>query len=110
MTLPQPEEDLFWDEIDRYEKEKNMPHMTSIERRGLERGRAEGRTEGRTEGRAEGQAEMLLFALEKHFRKPLSEELAARIRQTSDANQFKTWLELTYACGTLEEFQQRMGG
>ena len=89
---------MFWDEIDRYEKEKNMPHMTSIERRGLER------------GRAEGQAEMLLFALEKHFRKPLSEELAARIRQTSDANQFKTWLELTYSCSTLEEFQQRMGG
>ena len=102
MTLPQPEEDLFWDEIDRYEKEKNMPHMTSIERRGLER--------GLERGRAEGQVEMLLFVLENHFRTPLSEELAARIRQTSDANQFKTWLELTYSCGTLEEFQQRMGG
>lgn len=100
MALPPPEEDLFWNEIERWEKEKNVPHMTSIERRGLERGRAE--------GRAEGQAELLLFALEKHFGKPLPQALAERIRQATDANQFKTWLELSYSCASVEEFEQRL--
>ena len=81
-----------------------MPHMTRIERRGLERGLERGRAEGRTEG----QAEMLLFAMEKHFGHALPEELAARIRQSTDANLLKSWLELTYSCGSLEEFQQRI--
>ena len=63
MALPPPEETLFWEEIERYEKENNMPHMTSIERRGLERGRAEGRAEGRVEGRVEGLREGLLEAI-----------------------------------------------
>jgi DNA-binding transcriptional MerR regulator len=46
MALPPPEDTVFWDEIQRYETENKMPHMTSIERRGLERGRAEGLREG----------------------------------------------------------------
>jgi hypothetical protein len=94
------EDALFWDEIEQWEKEKTMPHMTRIERRGREQARAEGRTEG--------QAEMLLFAMERHFGRTLPEELAARIRQSTDPNQFKSWLELTYSCGSLEEFQQRI--
>jgi hypothetical protein len=54
MELPPPEETLFWEEIERYEKENNMSHMTSIERRGLERGRAEGLREGLLEAIALG--------------------------------------------------------
>jgi hypothetical protein len=102
MVLPETEDALFWDEIEQWEKEKSMPHMTRIERRGREQGRAE--------GRAEGQAELLLFAAEKHFKRPLPAELAARIRQSTDTKQFQSWLELLYSCGCLEEFQQRMGG
>jgi hypothetical protein len=74
VTLPPPEDDLFWDEIERYEKENQMPHMTSIEKRGLER------------GRAEGQAKMLLRALERRFHVAVPEEMAARIRATVDLN------------------------
>ena len=100
MALPPPEETVFWDEMDRYEKENNMPHMTSIERRGLERGRAE--------GRAEGQVKMLLRALEARFQTAIPEELAARIRDTTDLNLVEQWFDWTLEAASLDDFQRRM--
>jgi hypothetical protein len=96
MALPPPEDTVFWDEIELYEKEKNMPHMTSIERRGLERGRTEGR------------AEMVLRALQRRFRASVPEELAARVRQTTDSTTLERWFDWTFEAASLEEFQQRI--
>ncbi len=104
MPLPGAEDELFWDEIEQWEKEKTMPHMTRIERRGLERGRIEGRAEGRTEGRAE----MLLRALERRFRVAVPEELAARIRATTDVNLLEQWFDWTLEAASLDDFKQRM--
>ncbi len=116
MPLPAAEDELFWDEIEQYEKEKTMPHMTRIERRGLERGRVEGRVEGRTEGRVEGRAEgraegqvkLLLRALERRFRVAVPEELAARIRATTDLNLLEQWFDWTLEAASLDDFKQRM--
>lgn len=42
MALPVELEQRFWQEIDEFEKEKQMPYVTSVERIGIEKGRAEG--------------------------------------------------------------------
>jgi predicted transposase YdaD len=47
LSLPKGLEDEFWTELKAYEKERNMPYITSVERIGYERGRKEGRVEDR---------------------------------------------------------------
>ena len=100
MALPKAEDDLFWDELERYEKEKTMPHMTSIERRGLER--------GLERGRAEGKAEMLLRVLQRRYRTTLPEELVGKIRGTASEALLEEWLDLIFTTSSVEEFQQRI--
>jgi hypothetical protein len=46
MTLPKDLEREFQQELSRYEEEKNMPYITSIERVGEERGKLKGQIEG----------------------------------------------------------------
>jgi hypothetical protein len=46
MDLPPVLEEQFWHEVERYEQEKHMPYLTSVERRAIEEGRAEGLLEG----------------------------------------------------------------
>jgi hypothetical protein len=42
LILPPGLEKQFWDELEQYEEEANMPYVTSVERIGLERGREQG--------------------------------------------------------------------
>jgi hypothetical protein len=73
-----------------------MPHMTRIERRGLER------------GRAEGKAEMLLRVLRRRYRTVLPEELVGKIRGTVSEGLLEEWLDWTYDAASLEDFQERL--
>jgi len=57
MDLPPELEDEFEDQLHRFEEERQMPYITSVERRALERGRQEGRQEGRQQGHQEGHQE-----------------------------------------------------
>jgi hypothetical protein len=57
MALPKEMERDVWHEVERIEKEMQMPRMTSIERIWLEDGEAKGLAKGLAEGRAEGRAE-----------------------------------------------------
>jgi hypothetical protein len=50
MTLPKPQELLFRQEHEQWEKEKQMPYVTSFERLAREEGEAKGRAEGLREG------------------------------------------------------------
>ena len=50
MTLPKPYELLFRQEHEQWEKEKQMPYVTSFERLAREEGEAKGRAEGLREG------------------------------------------------------------
>ena len=54
LALPAPFQYTFKQELLRFEKEKNMPYVTSIERMGRAEGRKEGLTAGRKEGLSEG--------------------------------------------------------
>jgi predicted transposase YdaD len=47
LSLPKGLDDEFWTELKAYEKERNTPYITSVERIGYERGRKEGRVEER---------------------------------------------------------------
>lgn len=51
---------------------------------------------------------MLIRALERRLKTTVPEELAARIRGTTDLALIEHWLDLAYAAASLEEFQQRM--
>jgi hypothetical protein len=96
MDLPEALEQLFKQEAEQIEQEIHMPYVTSIERL------------AKQEGRIEGQIEMLLHALERRLKTAVPEELAVRIRGTTDLSLIEQWLDLAYAAASLEEFQQRM--
>ena len=49
MFLPGELQRGYRDEIERYEEEKKMPYVTTIERMGIEKGRVEGRVEATTD-------------------------------------------------------------
>jgi hypothetical protein len=50
MYLPETQYQRFWQEVHEYEKEKQVPYITSVERHGMERGKREGLLEGITLG------------------------------------------------------------
>ena len=59
MDLPPTMQSGFRDDLDKIEKEKHMPYVTSIERLAKEEGREEGRDEGREEGRFIGKIQLI---------------------------------------------------
>lgn len=63
MALPSELETQFRSMLYRYEQEKHMPYVTSMERLAKEEGREEGRQEGRQEGVEEGIAQGLRLGL-----------------------------------------------
>lgn len=96
MDLPKALEQLFKQEAEQIEQETHMAYVTSVERLAREEGQIEGRTA------------MLIRALERRLKSTVPEELAARIRSTTDVALIEQWLDLAYAASSLEEFQQRM--
>jgi predicted transposase YdaD len=67
MDLPQVETQQFWQELEQYEKEKQMPYITSVERLGMERGKREGLLEGKREGKREGLLKGITSCLKVRF-------------------------------------------
>jgi hypothetical protein len=59
LELPEELQEAFRDEVHRYEQEKHMPYVTSIERLAKKEGREEGHQEGLREGLLEGIAVLL---------------------------------------------------
>jgi hypothetical protein len=51
MGLPEPLKLEFWDELQRFEEDKKMPYITSVEQIGIEKGLKQGLQQGREEGR-----------------------------------------------------------
>jgi hypothetical protein len=57
MHLRADLEQRFRVELAKFEEQRQMPYVTSIERMARDEGRAEGKAEGKTEGKAEGKVE-----------------------------------------------------
>jgi len=69
-----------------------MPYVTSVER----------------VARREERAEMLILALERQYHVSVPEEIAVRIRGTTDVAVLGRWFELVFEAKSFEEFQQRI--
>lgn len=67
MHLPEKHAILFEADLESVEAEQDMPYITSIERRALERGRTEGLERGRSEGESQGRLQQLRRLLEHRF-------------------------------------------
>jgi hypothetical protein len=92
MKLPKPLAELAWKEICDFEKEKDMPYITTAERVGIEKGLAEGLAKGREEGREEGLLTGIEVALELKFA-AAGLGLLPEIRQIDDVALLRKVLE-----------------
>ncbi len=70
LTLSTERQMSFQTRVEDYEKEMDMPYITSFEQSGIEKGRAEGRVEGRAEGQREALLETLTSILKARFGEP----------------------------------------
>lgn len=100
MDLPKALEQLFKQEAEQIEQEIHMAYVTSVERLAKE--------EGLIEGQIKERAAILIRALERRLKTTVPENLASRIRGTTDLALIEQWLDLAYAASSLEEFQQGM--
>ncbi len=103
VWLPKELQRHYKEELIRYEEEKRMPYITTIERMGIEQGRTEGRVEGRVEGGASIAIRLLqhLFGpltveTQEHIRAlPMEnlEELGEALLEFESPNDLQSWLE-----------------
>lgn len=109
MSLPQPLAELAWKEIYEFEKETDMPLISTAERVGLEKGMAEGLVKGREEGREVGREEGLLEGiealLELRFAAP-GLALMPEIRQIEDTELLRKILQSAKTAAGPETLRQ----
>ncbi len=98
MDLPQELDEQLWQELSQFEKEKNMPYVTSVERLALKKGRAE--------GRVEGAAATLIHILERRFPGQVPADLNTAIQGTSDLAQLERWVDLALEVASVADFRQ----
>ncbi len=98
MTLPEELQDAFREELFRYEEEKTMPYLSSIERRAIERGLEKGREEGLREGLCEGIA---LF-LEGKFG-PAGRKLLRKVRAIENLEALRALSQALKKATTLDD-------
>jgi hypothetical protein len=84
LDLPPELDQQLSEELSRFEEEKQMPYVTSIERLALEKSRKEGRKEGREEGREEGLLKGIKSVLEIRFG-PEAAAIMTQVRHLSSA-------------------------
>src|SRR5262249_14980056 len=77
LALPVELEQQFQEELHRFEEDRRMPYVTSIERVALEKGRKEGHQQGRQEGRQEGNQEGLVDGLHEGIALDLEQKFGA---------------------------------
>lgn len=107
LALPPPQATTFRADLEAFEKEKQMPYVTSIERMALEEGRAMGRAEGQTEGKAEGRTEGLRAGIEAVLEVRFGAEGVAvmpRVRPITDAAELEHLLRASKSAPDLAAF------
>jgi hypothetical protein len=103
MELPAAVAQQFWHDVQDFEKEKQMPYVSSVERMA----RAEGQREGREEGLREGLLSGLGLGLELKFGDK-GKTLMSRIRRVKDVSALRALQNALKAANTLEEFRQAL--
>ncbi|MBF0421095.1 MAG: DUF4351 domain-containing protein [Magnetococcales bacterium] len=67
LSLPTELDDLFWEELSKFEENQQMPYITSVERIGIEKGRLIGIQIGEQIGEQKGEAKILTRQLQRRF-------------------------------------------
>lgn len=101
MTLPEALEPLFRQEHAEWEKEKQMPYVTSFERLARQEGREEGRQEGLREGLLEG----IELALKLRFSAEELQDFAA-IQQRADIESLRRIKQALETAATLDDIRR----
>jgi hypothetical protein len=78
MSLPEPEQMAFEDDVEQMEGEEPMVYLNKWERQGLAKGLEQGRVEGRVEGKLEMARSLLTDTLRQRYGR-VPERLAQRI-------------------------------
>jgi hypothetical protein len=99
MTLPADLQGHFRGELHRYEEERRMPYVTSVERLARE--------EGREEGLRQGLIEAIALGLECKFGKP-GLEILPRIRAWKSVPRLENLKEAIRTATSLAEIRRRI--
>jgi len=102
MQLPTDLDKSFWQQVHEFEKERQMPYISSVERMATQ----EGLEQGRQEGRQEGMLLSLLHLLQYRFG-PAPDELHARLQQFS-AEQLTMLLDAALTTNSTAEFAAQL--
>ncbi len=97
MDLPKELTQQFKQEIHRFEEEKKMPYVSSVERLAIEEGRAQGLSEGLLEG------------IEQNLKSKFGPEalkLMPEIRQIRDVEKLRTVLQAVETSTSPEELRR----
>jgi len=103
MRLPRDLENSFWQEVYKYEEEKKMPYMLSMERSALEKGIKQGIEQGELLGIKES----LLDALETKYEK-IPKKIAQSVNSVGNVDTLRALHRHAIKCGTLKEFEEKM--
>ena len=104
LALPLELNESFREEIHRFEEERKMPYVTSIERLAKEEGREKGREEGREEGIVEGLQKGILELLKSKF-PGAGTKYARKIRAARDIERLQAILVAVGRAETLDELR-----
>lgn len=99
ISLPGSYEKLFWDNLEKYEKERKMPYVTSVERIGVEKGIQKGIQKGVQQGMQQGTQKALIRVLEKKFGSVPS-DIKNNLQQ-ADEEQLLSWVEQALTATTI---------
>jgi hypothetical protein len=103
MALPQELDKAFQNEIFEYEKQKQMPYVTTFERSGFKRGIEEGEQRGARKGLLKGITALQIAKFGRANRKTLT-----KIRAMEDLDDLSEFLVFLATANTLEEVDQRL--
>jgi hypothetical protein len=100
LALPEELDESFHEEIHRFQEERRMPYITSIERLAMKKGRAEGLQEGHVQGLQEG----LAVALKAKFG-TAGAKLARKVRAVREVEQLRALAKALERAETVDEIR-----